>query len=91
MNEIERVSVGIRAQLPSVSATLDPPNERRSAWFLDLDYNGRHATIEWRPRNGFGISSRPNVGFGEGVDEILPEGEQVIQRIIALLSNDPTS
>jgi DNA-binding XRE family transcriptional regulator len=41
-------------------------------------------TIEFRPELGFGLSSTPSEGFGEGPDEFLEEATRLVERIARL-------
>lgn len=87
MNEIEALDHRIRKLLPDAKTQLDRPDKSqpRGTWWLDIARKGRSAAVEWRPGAGFGLSSTPTGGFGEGSDEVYDAIEDVAGRIVRLL------
>jgi hypothetical protein len=61
----------IRKQVPGVVVSVDEPTRASGAWFIDVKKGKQSLTIEFRPKLGFGLSSTPSEGFGEGPDEFL--------------------
>lgn len=87
MNQIEAVKHKVERQLPGVSVYIDKPLRSRGIWLLDCMLGKRHVSVEWRRHRGFGISSSPDHGFGEGPEEILSDVEGTARRILQLLGN----
>jgi len=67
LTPIEVLQRSIAAELPTARINLDPPHLPSGSWFVDVEWNGALAFVEWRPLEGFGISPE-NVGYGEGPD-----------------------
>jgi hypothetical protein len=55
----------IAQELPAARAKLDSPHTDTGSWFLDVEWNGAIAVIEWRPSQGFGVAGE-DAAFGEG-------------------------
>ena len=85
MNNIEKLSEKLRARCPDLIAILDRPNDSSSSWWLDLELKGHSATVEWRPRQGFGVSSSVSDSYGEGPDEIYPDVDSTVERVTELM------
>ena len=75
----------LKARFPKAVFELDEPTRVNGAAFLDARLNGHSVTVEWRKKKGFGISSRSDVGYGEGVDEIYTSEEDAFKRVVSLL------
>ena len=72
-------------RFPTAVLELDEPVRPEGNFLLDVQLGGHSVTVEWRKRRGFGISSRPDLGYGEGVDETYTKEADALQRIISLL------
>jgi DNA-binding XRE family transcriptional regulator len=75
----------VRERFPTAKTTLDPSSQRSGPWFLDIDLNGHLITVEWRPRRGFGLTSKRLSEYGEGPDEVIPDIDSAFHRVITLL------
>jgi len=53
-------------------------------WWLDLALQGHSVGVEWRPGQGFGLSTGES-GYGEGPDEVYSRAEEAEARLIELL------
>ncbi|WP_159396706.1 helix-turn-helix domain-containing protein [Sorangium cellulosum] len=82
---MEMLARGIKERLPNAEISLDPPSEAGGAWWLDVRMDGRSVVVEWRPRVGFGVSSTPSDGYGEGQDELYDTTEGALARIVEVL------
>ena len=71
LTPIEELSQRITHRLPSAQLTVDAPEDTSAHWYVDVQFEGRAAVIEWRPRLGFGLSLNP-AGYGEGPEIIFP-------------------
>ncbi len=87
MTRYDELKREIDSKLPGVKATEDRPSDSRGSWFLDLTLNGRAATVEWKPQIGFGVTSLPSDGFGEGPDEVYRDVASTVKRLSELLEN----
>jgi DNA-binding XRE family transcriptional regulator len=79
-------------RFPNAILDLDESPQGQGGDFLDVRLKDHCVVVEWRKDKGFGISSRSDIGYGEGVDEIYPSADEAYQRIVALfLSGSRTS
>ncbi len=67
---------------------LDAPASASGAWFLDARMGDKAVVIEWRRKLGFGISTAPRDGYGDGPDEVIEDAEKVIERVVSILTNE---
>jgi DNA-binding XRE family transcriptional regulator len=81
----------LKKQIPKSSITVDEPSRSSGNWFIDLKASKQSFAIEFRPALGFGLSSIPSEGMGEGPDEYVADEEAVVRRITSLIrSGDRT-
>lgn len=85
MNAIQSLEQRIRKRFPAVRTVLDPASSPAGPWFLDIELAGHPVTVEWRPRQGFGVSSKRAGGYGEGPDEVIPDLASAVRRVTSLL------
>lgn len=81
MNPISSLAKEIQVRFPRWRFTEDAAEQPGGASFLDIEFEGRTAVVEWRPGKGFGISSGPVEGYGTGPDEVYPTVERVLERL----------
>lgn len=84
-NPIERMERALRARFPASEIEIDPAATARGGWFLDVRLAGHHVVIEWRPDSGFGVTSNPDLAFGDGADEHFTDEGAARSRVIELL------
>jgi hypothetical protein len=86
MNDIERLKRRIARALPNATLVLQVPNPPRptAAWWLEVERQGHHVSIEWKPRRGFGLTS-PAEGLGEGAEETYDDVGSTARRIVELI------
>jgi hypothetical protein len=75
----------IRKQVAGVVVSIDEPSRSSGAWFVDLTRGKQSLTVEYRPKLGFGVSSTPSEGFGEGPDEFQRDGTLLVERVAWLV------
>ncbi len=63
---------------------MDAPSRSGGDWFLNVAYRGQSFVIEYRPKLGFGLSSTPTDGYGQGPDEFLTDETRLIGRLFTL-------
>ena len=72
LTPIEVLQRSIAAELPTARINLDSPHLPNGSWFVDVEWNGALAFVEWRPSEGFGVSPE-SVGYGEGPDVVTDD------------------
>jgi predicted XRE-type DNA-binding protein len=82
---VDKLSRLLRRRIPEVALAVDAPSRSKGDWFIDLKLGKRSFVIEFRPALGFGRSSTPAEGLGEGPDEFFEDEHGVVERIAALL------
>lgn len=83
-NPIERIEQALRSRFPAAEIDLDPAATGTGSWFLDVRLAGHHV-VEWRPDRGFGVTSRPELSYGDGADEYFTDEAAAIARVAYLL------
>src|SRR5262245_49480579 len=73
---VQAFSQLLRRSIAGCSVEVDPPSSPTGRWFIDVTAKGQSFVVEFRPKLGFGISSTPADGYGEGADEFFPEAEE---------------
>lgn len=82
---IENLVRLLHARLPDAAVEVDRPARPKGSWFVDVRAHERSAVIELRPTLGFGVSSTPTDGFGEGPDEFIEDETVTAERVAGLL------
>jgi DNA-binding transcriptional regulator YiaG len=85
MNSIERLRNLVAERFPTASFVLDSPDEPNGFWWLDIYLNDYHVAVEWRPSQGFGVSTPSDDDFGPGADEIYESTTSAFGRIRELI------
>jgi DNA-binding XRE family transcriptional regulator len=83
--QIDNLTGLLRKRLPGSSTEVDAPARASGRWFVNVNADGQSLVVEYRPKLGFGLSSTPSDGYGEGADEFFPEAEGVVARIVELV------
>lgn len=84
-NAIEILSDQLAVDCPDSTVSLDKPKKTSGSWFLDIQRDGHAVSVEWRAKQGFGVSSSADALYGEGPDEIYDDREAVRHRVLSLL------
>ena len=84
---IQRLTDLVQSRIPDSKIEVDAPSRPSGNWFIDVNARGQSLVVEFRPKLGFGISSAPADGYGEGADEFYPEEEEAVARIVALIGS----
>ena len=72
LTPLQTVQRIIARELPAARVNLDSPQTETGSWFLDVEWNGAIAIIEWRPSRGFGVSDE-HAAFGEGPELVTDD------------------
>lgn len=75
----------LRKRIPRAACEVDAPSQPNGGWFIDVAVEDRTFVIEFRPDLGFGMSSTPTEGLGEGADEFFEAASEVVERMAELL------
>ncbi len=75
----------IRDRFPDAAVEIDAPARAAGVWHVDVARGDQTIAVQWRAEDGFGISARPDVTYGERADELYPDQESVFARIVSLL------
>ena len=84
---VEKLSRILRKRFPGIGLEADAPAKVTGDWFLDARLRDQSFVIAFRPKLGFGLSSTPAEGIGEGPDEFFQDEEAVADRVAALLGS----
>jgi len=86
MNQIEKLREDLIGRFPNHVMTIDAPENLRGHWFLDIQRgNASPIVVEWRPDQGFGISTAKVDDFGLGPDEIYTDAKSAYDRVVRLI------
>jgi DNA-binding XRE family transcriptional regulator len=72
-------------RFPTAVIELDEASNASGSSFLDARLTSHLVTVEWRKKRGCGVTSRPDVGYGEGVDETYTNEGDAFRRTVSLL------
>ena len=76
----------LRQRFPEIQVSLDAAVEpAMGTSLLDVLLGNHRVAVEWSRQRGFGLSSRPDLGYGEGPDETFSSAPSAMQRVTELL------
>ncbi len=87
--KIESLRDTIKEIFPDATVDIDWPESPLGAHFIDIRRGSRHMVVEWRPMQGFGLTSPAGMEtavYGEGAEEVTTEEETVINRVKSWLA-----
>lgn len=67
----------------SVAFEIDEPTHPEGEWWIDLEIDGMHSNILWKPALGFGLFSDDS-GYGSRPQEIYKNPAEASARILQL-------
>jgi DNA-binding XRE family transcriptional regulator len=88
---IEKLGRLLRKHIAGITLVVDPPSRPHGDWFVDARLGERSFVIEFRPALGFGLSSTPSDGIGEGPEELFDTEQAVTHRIAELIRKKKTT
>lgn len=84
--QMRKLEQRLRVRFPRVPIDVDPPAETDGTWFLDVAVGKHTVSVQWqRGSKGFGITSSPDLAYGEGAHEIVRGAEAAFERIVQLI------
>ena len=84
MNTAEELARAIRRALPDAVVSIDAPAKDSGHWWIDVRRGQLTATIEWRPKQGFGVGLGPG-GYGEGPDVVVSTVDAAVGHVVEYL------
>src|SRR5438552_4070338 len=85
MNDVQKLALKIKKDLPSAKVKLDQPAQAAGIWWLDITMGVSMLHVAWSPKRGFGISSPDPDAYGEGHDEVFKDLKTAWKRLQHLL------
>src|ERR1043165_962764 len=85
MNPLQQIEGAILARFPKAECSIDAAETATGSWFLDVSLGDYSLVVEWNPRHGVGITSNPEIGYGEGPEEVFTEVAEAQDRVLKLL------
>jgi hypothetical protein len=74
----------LKKRLPGVILRVDEPLLKTGVWHIDATQGERSVCIQWSPQMGFGVSTDPNPGLGEGPEEIYADLDKTVNRVVQI-------
>src|SRR4028119_1961716 len=84
-NPLEQIENAVLKRFPKAECVMDPAEGTSSSWFLDVSQGDYSLVVEWHPQRGIGITSNPEMGYGEGPEEVFQDVSEARERVIELL------
>jgi hypothetical protein len=81
VNDFEWLVEQLKTTLPDATTEVESGGSEGNKW-LDVRKGEKLFTVEWRPGQGFGFFAA-DAGFGEGPNEIVPQKEKALEKIVA--------
>jgi hypothetical protein len=82
---IETLHAAVTRRLPEAHVTVEAPPEPSGSWWVDIQYAGKIASVEWRPGHGFGVAGVDAV-YGEGpervFDDVTATAEYIAEQLL---------
>jgi hypothetical protein len=82
--QVEELQREIRRRLSDANVSVDPPENGSGSWWVDVERDGRTASLEWRPNTGFGVAT-PGGAYGEGPDYVVADPSAAAEHIAQIL------
>lgn len=85
-NEIRYLQKFLTKSFSTARITVSEPLSKKGVWSLDLILPDYHLAVAWKKEKGFGLVSSDTHGYGEGADEVFETLDDVLPRIVELVS-----
>ena len=83
MRDIVWLTEQLKAHLPDATVKVDEPHHPTGNYWLDVTKDQKHVAVEWQQKHGFGFFAEDSA-YGERPNEIIPEKEKVLEKIISV-------
>src|ERR1051325_4443396 len=87
---LEQLQAELRRRVPDAKIRLDAPTNADGTWWVDVEWQGNIATVEWRPNVGFGVAGDER-GYGEGPDVVVNDAASAADEVTRFLKRAITS
>lgn len=87
-NAINELLDRLRNDFPSIECAVDRPRDSDGVWWIDLRRDDLELTIQWSSKQGFGLFTDEEVGFGDLPTEIFRDTDFAARRIAQLLRKE---
>jgi hypothetical protein len=84
LTALEQLQVELRRRVPDANIRFDAPTAADGTWWVDVEWQGNIATVEWRPHVGFGVAGA-GTGYGEGPDVVVSDAESAADQVTRFL------
>lgn len=81
---LEQLQAELHRRLAGANIRVDAPTSPDGVWWIDVEREGHSASVEWRPKVGFGVAG-PDGGYGEGPDVVVEDVETAADHVARLL------
>ena len=85
MNPLQQIEKAILNRFPDAKTAIDQAETEDGSWFLDVTLGDYSLVAEWSPLHGVGITSNPEIGYGEGAEEVFQSVSEAQERMLELL------
>lgn len=84
-NPLQQISDAVSKRFPGAKIALDSAQNGKGSSFLDVKLGDYFLIVEWNAEKGFGITSNPEIGYGERSEEVFEDGSVTLRRVLELL------
>lgn len=81
---VEQLRAELQRRLADAYIRIDAPGSAEGTWWVDVEHQGHSASVEWRPKVGFGVAG-PHGGYGEGPDVVIQDAAAAADHVCRLL------
>lgn len=86
VNAIEELQREIENRLEDARISVDAPDTPNGTWWVDVEHEGKTASVEFRHDKGFGVSGPRGGGYGEGPDIVVTDASTAVDRLLECLA-----
>jgi DNA-binding XRE family transcriptional regulator len=84
-NPFQEIQSAILNRFPMAEFAVDPSETVAGSWFLNVALGNYSLVVEWNPQQGIGVTTNPEMGYGEGAEEVFHDAADAQERILELL------
>jgi DNA-binding transcriptional regulator YiaG len=83
--QLHSVVKKIHERFPEATVSVDAPEDVHGTWYVDINLKGHAIAVQWMLDRGFGITSKTEIAYGEGADEVYQNADDAYRRLVTLL------
>ncbi len=84
-NPLQHIGDAVLARFPNAELAFDIAENGKGSSVLDVKLDGYSLVVELSPQRGIGVTSNPEIGYGEGPEEVFQEHSAALHRVLELL------